>query len=56
MPRKKKVKPRRRELCKFIITGDVNFEDFACTKCGKPIKWKGVRGKCCGIKYGVKRK
>ncbi len=56
MPRKKKVEPRRREVCNFIVSGDVNFEDFSCPKCGKDIKWVGVHGLCCGIKYGVKQR
>lgn len=56
MPRKKKVEPRRREVCNFIVSGEVNLDDFACTKCGKPINWKGLHGICCGIKYGVKRR
>ena len=53
---KKKVEPRRREVCNFIVRGDVDFDNFACTKCGKPIKWVGVHGKCCDIKFGVKQK
>ncbi len=56
MPRKKKIEPRRREVCNFIVSGDVNFDDFECTKCGKSIKWVGVHGLCCGIKYGVKQR
>ncbi len=51
-----KKKQRSREICKFIISGDVNIEDFVCTKCGKQIEWVGVHGVCCGIKYGVKHK
>jgi hypothetical protein len=56
MPRKKKVEPRRREVCNFIVSGDVDFDKFTCTKCGKPIKFVGSHGICCGIKFGVKRK
>ena len=52
-----KKEQRRREVCNFIVKdGDVDFDNFACTKCGKPIKWVGVHGKCCGIKFGVKQK
>jgi hypothetical protein len=55
---KKKVEPRRREVCNFIVSGagDVNFDKFTCTKCGKDIKWVGGHGICCGIKFGIKRK
>ncbi len=62
MAKKKKAKkkkvavPRRREVCNFIVRGEVDYSNFACTKCGKPIKWVGSHGRCCGIKYGVKQK
>lgn len=58
MPKKKKAKKqqRRREVCNFIVTGEVDYVGYACTKCGEPIKWTGPHGMCCGIKYGVKRK
>ncbi len=57
MPRKKKkVEPRRREVCNFIVSGEVDKESFVCTKCGKMIEWNGVHGICCDIKYGIKRR
>ena len=51
-----KKKVNRREVCKFIVTGDVDFSDFTCTKCGKPIHWRGTNGTHCGIKFGIKRR
>lgn len=59
MPRKKKAKkvePRRREVCNFIVSGEVDKDSFACTKCGELINWQGVHGICCGIKYGIKQR
>lgn len=50
------AKEKRREVCKFIVTGDIDFSDFACTKCGRRIKWRGRNGTCCGIKFGIKIK
>ena len=47
---------KKKETCNFVVTGEVNFKDYVCIKCGELIEWHGVHGICCDIKYGIKRR